>query len=183
VEDEEGMRPDFDLAFEERLMLEKGYADHPSDGGGKTMYGITEEVAKRHNYTGEMRKLPLQIAKAIYLSSYWNKLDCGVLVEHKVASYVFGMAVNHGPMGATGGATRIVQRAVNRVWRYEPHHHIRVDGFWGPQTLSAVQALAIRYPGSILGAMKHERGLTYERICDARVSQRDFWKGWLREVA
>lgn len=177
------MRPDFDLAFQEVLLIEKGYADVPGDAGGKTRYGITEAVARRHNYTGPMNRLPLQVAKAIYASSYWNKLDCGLLMDHRISSYVFDMAVNHGPMGATGGAARIIQRAVNNSHRYWPERRIDVDGWWGAQTLGAVQALANRYPLSLLGAMKAERFTVYERICDSRPSQRKFYRGWIKRCA
>ena len=36
----------FDQAFRELLHHEGSYSDHGSDPGGKTMYGITELVAR-----------------------------------------------------------------------------------------------------------------------------------------
>jgi lysozyme family protein len=36
----------FKQAFEKTLKFEGGYANDPDDHGGKTMYGITEAVAR-----------------------------------------------------------------------------------------------------------------------------------------
>lgn len=177
------MTPSFDLAFREVIEIEGGYSDHPYDEGGKTMYGITEAVARRYNYTGRMQDLPREVARSIFYHDYWQRLDLDHVRNHKVAAYIFDMAVNHGPQGATGGATRIVQRAVNQAWRYWPARHIAVDGWWGPQTLGAVQYLGARYPSTLVAALKSERVKVYERICDMRPSQRDFWRGWLKRCA
>ena len=56
----------FSTAFNDSLLIEKGYSDHPFDAGGKTMYGITEHVARANGYTGEMRDFSAdEIAAAI----------------------------------------------------------------------------------------------------------------------
>ena len=46
------------------LDTEAGYVDNPDDSGGKTKYGITEEMARFYGYEGDMRaylaRLPLK---------------------------------------------------------------------------------------------------------------------------
>ena len=49
--------------------VEGGYADDPADLGGKTNLGITEAVARRHGYTGDMRDLTDSLAYHIYYLS------------------------------------------------------------------------------------------------------------------
>ena len=56
----------FDTEFQRVVLIEGGYSDNPLDSGGKTKYGITEAVARAYGYTGEMRDLPLSVARAIY---------------------------------------------------------------------------------------------------------------------
>ena len=60
----------FNEAFERLLEHEGGYSNHAADKGGKTMYGITEAVARAHGYVGNMRELSADFAKKIYKSSY-----------------------------------------------------------------------------------------------------------------
>ncbi len=55
----------FDTAFTKVLGHEGGFSDHPDDPGGKTRFGVTEAVARRVGYKGEMRELPLDLAKQI----------------------------------------------------------------------------------------------------------------------
>ena len=59
----------FDEAFELLLGHEGNYSDHPADPGGKTRYGITEAVARDVGYRGDMRDLPLDLAKRVYLEN------------------------------------------------------------------------------------------------------------------
>ena len=56
----------FDDAVKRVLMHEGGYSDHAADPGGKTMYGITEAVAREVGYRGDMRELPSELAKRSY---------------------------------------------------------------------------------------------------------------------
>lgn len=56
----------FEKAFNHTVGVEGGYSDHPSDRGGKTMFGITEAVARSYGYSGDMRSMPISTAKDIY---------------------------------------------------------------------------------------------------------------------
>lgn len=52
--------------LEELIKHEGGYVNNPADRGGATKYGITEAVARANGFKGNMRDLPLDVAKAIY---------------------------------------------------------------------------------------------------------------------
>jgi lysozyme family protein len=87
------MQAGFDAAFDELLAHEGGYWDDPA--GGPTMWGITERVARDWGYTGEMRKLPQETARAIYRAKYWTPNQCDQLPPI-LAFQVFDTAVNGG---------------------------------------------------------------------------------------
>ena len=53
----------FDDAIKRVLMHEGGYSDHAADPGGKTMFGITEAVAREVGYRGNMDELPLDYSE------------------------------------------------------------------------------------------------------------------------
>ncbi len=90
------------------------------------MYGITETVAKEEGYTGDMQKLPLDLAKQIYKKRYWDKVNADALPP-SIRLVVFDAAVNSGPRQAT----LWLQRAAG----------VMDDGIIGPKTLAAVNAL------------------------------------------
>jgi len=59
----------FTWAIAHILKVEGGWSDHPADGGGKTKYGITNAVAKRHGI--EVTGITLPQAIKIYYQDYW----------------------------------------------------------------------------------------------------------------
>lgn len=89
----------FDEAFHELLGHEGGYSDHADDPGGKTMWGVTERVARANGYTGDMRNLPVEVAKRIYKKDYWDAVQADILPED-IRYAVFDAAVNSGPVQA-----------------------------------------------------------------------------------
>lgn len=115
----------FDAAFDLLLKHEGGYSDHAADPGGKTMYGITEAVAREVGYKGDMREFPLDLAKRIYKDKYWDAVKAEQLPP-AVRYVVFDAAVNSGP----GQATKWLQRALG----------VLDDGVIGPKTLAAANA-------------------------------------------
>ena len=115
----------FDTAFDLLLGHEGGYSDHAADPGGKTRYGITEALAREVGYKGDMRELPLDLAKRIYLERYWRPVRADDLPPG-VRYAVFDAAVNSGP----AQATRWLQRALG----------VTADGVIGPKTLTAAYA-------------------------------------------
>lgn len=115
----------FEQAFNKVLLAEGGFSDHAADPGGKTRFGITEAVAREVGYRGDMRELPLDLAKRIYKERYWNPIKAEQLPA-AVRYAVFDAAVNSGP----GQSVKWLQRALG----------VKDDGVIGPQTLAAANA-------------------------------------------
>ena len=84
----------FDDVFDDLIVNEGGYSDHPYDPGGKTCWGITENLARDAGYTGHMQDMPLETAKSIYREHYWNSYFDQM--DFRVAFNVFDACVNHG---------------------------------------------------------------------------------------
>jgi lysozyme family protein len=151
----------FDQAFDALLNHEGGYSDHAADPGGKTRYGVTEAVAREVGYRGDMRELPLDLAKQIYKNSYWDAVKADQLPS-AVRYLVFDAAVNSG----VGQAARWLQRAVK----------VKDDGVIGPMTLLAAnqsnpEALARRVLAQRL------------RFMSGLANWPAFSRGWARRIA
>ena len=151
----------FDQAFDILLKHEGGYSDHAADPGGKTRFGITEAVAREAGYRGDMRELPLDLAKQIYKARYWNAVRAEELPE-AIRYAVFDAAANSGP----SRAIRWVQRAVG----------VKDDGIIGPVTLAAVRAAD---PERLLRRILAQR----LRFMAGLSIWPTFGRGWARRIA
>ena len=151
----------FDSAFDLLIKHEGGFVNDPRDGGGATMYGVTEQVARQNGYTGAMKDLTLEYAKIIYRKLYWDACRCEELPE-EVRFPVFDAAVNSG----TGRAIKWLQQSVG----------VADDGVIGNFTLTAV--------------CKAMPTITATRINGIRLlfmtnlpNWNAFGKGWARRIA
>lgn len=151
----------FDQAFDILLKHEGGFVDHPDDPGGATRFGITEAVAREVGYRGDMRGLPLDLAKRIYRERYWDAVRAEQLPA-QVRYVVFDAAVNSG----VGQAARWLQRAVG----------VRDDGVIGPQTLAAV---AQHNPEALTRRFLSQR----LRFMSGLANWPAFGRGWARRIA
>ena len=151
----------FDQAFDALLGHEGGYSDHAADPGGKTRYGITEAVARAAGYRGDMRELPVDLAKRIALEEYWTPVGCEEWPD-AIRFDVFDVAYNSG----VGTAIKMVQRAA----------FAEADGKVGPKTRLAVKAMN---PLMLLARINGAR-LAY--LADLPTWPA-FGRGWARRVA
>jgi lysozyme family protein len=117
----------FLTAFDKLLKHEGDYSDHKDDPGGKTRYGVTEAVAREAGYRGDMRELPLDLARRIYKERYWDAVQAESLPAD-VRYIVFDGAVNSG----VAQSAKWLQRACG----------VKDDGVIGPQTIRAANALS-----------------------------------------
>lgn len=177
----------FDRAFQDLVMVERGYSDHPSDTGGKTMYGITEAVARAHGWKGDMKDLPLDTAKEIYRAQYWDllRLDPIAALSEPIAFELFDTGVNCG----VGVAAKFLQRALNSFNRQaRDYADMHIDCVIGPMTITALRAyLALRgHDGEVvmLRALNDQQGTRYIELGEMRAENEDFEFGWfLKRVA
>jgi lysozyme family protein len=153
---------DFNRAFDILTSsdFEGEYSNHPADPGGKTRFGITEEVARRHGYPGSMAELPLDLAKTIYKAEYWDVVRADELPAD-MRYPLFDAAVNSGP-------TRAI------MWMQEMLG-LADDGNFGPVTMAAVQACD---PERIAGRMLGRRLIFMSKLS----TWPSFGKGWARRV-
>ena len=151
----------FATAFEKLLGHEGGYSNHKDDPGGETMWGITKRVAVQNGYTDDMRSMPVETARAIYKSMYWDAVQAENLPAD-VRYIVFDGAVNSG----VTQAAMWLQRACG----------VKDDGVIGPQTIRAANAL-------------HSEGLKRKilaqrlRFMAGLSNWPAFGRGWARRIA
>lgn len=150
----------FDTAFEKLVGFEGDYSNDKDDPGGATRYGITEQVARENGYSGSMRELPLDFAKAVYKRKYWDAIQADSLPP-AVRYAVFDSAVNSG----VGQATRWLQRALG----------VKDDGVIGPKTLKAIAEQA---PDGLLRRFLGQRLVFLTTLPNWPA----FAKGWARRV-
>lgn len=149
----------FDDAFTLLIGREGKYSNNPRDPGGETMWGITIKTARRNGYYGDMRQLPLQMAKQIAKREYWDVIS-GDQLPPELAFQVFDMQYNGGP------AAKTLQRALG----------VEEDGWIGPQTIAAAKSADLPKTIARFDAYR----LLY--LCDL-ATWPDFGKGWARRIA
>ena len=151
----------FDQAFRELLHHEGSYSDHAADPGGKTMYGITELVAREVGYRGNMNELPLDLARRIYLEKYWKPVSADDLPP-AIRYAVFDAAVNSG----TGQSIIWLQRALG----------VQSDGIIGPVTIRAAYAADPQL-------LKSKILATRLKFMSNLSTWPSFGRGWARRIA
>jgi lysozyme family protein len=146
----------FETAYGSLELEEGGYSNDPQDPGGETMYGITKRVAVACGYTGEMRDLPLDVAKGIAKSEYWDKFQCDQLPS-AVAFQVFDTAYNG------GHPVQWLQAAVGAA----------VDGIIGAATIGAVRGTDVWKVLALFNASRLEylASLKQQEFADGRMNR------------
>jgi lysozyme family protein len=122
---------------------------------------VTEAVARAAIYSGDMRELPLNLAKTIYRSHYWDAVRGDELPEG-VRYYAFDAA-------AASGVRQSVlwlQRALG----------VTADGVLGPVTLAAAHAAN---PDKLKARLLSQR----LRFMAGLSNWPSFSRGWSRRVA
>lgn len=150
----------FDTAFDRLIGHEGLYSNNPADPGGETMWGVTLTVARASGYTGPMKDLPRDTAKAIYRAQYWDAIRADQLPD-QVRFDIFDAAVNSG----VKQAVKWLQRVVG----------VSEDGIIGAATLAAASAacndIGRRYSGVRLKFMTD------------LPTWPSFGRGWARRIA
>ncbi len=141
--------------------MEGDYSDHADDPGGKTRFGITEATARRFGYKGDMRELPVDLAKRIYLGEYWNPVQADKFPQ--VVRYpLFDAAVNSG----VSQSILWLQRALG----------VKADGIVGPITVGAAYTVDANTLRNRLIAQRL-------RFMTDLKNWPSFSRGWARRIA
>ncbi|MBI3936755.1 MAG: hypothetical protein HY323_07240 [Betaproteobacteria bacterium] len=178
----EGLTGPFYRALARTLGHEGGYGNDPRDHGGATRWGITEAVARRHGYEGDMRALPVGVAQMIYDEDYWRplRLDDVARWHEPVALELFDVGVNLGSVMA-GRFLQIALNALNRAGELYPN--LEVDGRIGPVTLAALPRLMLALDKlTCLKMLLCQRGTYYLALTERRETDEAFVRGWFGRV-
>ncbi len=171
----------FDKAWEDTGRAEGGFVDDPNDSGGATNWGITERVARKFGYTGDMRDLPKSTATQIAKKEYWDVmlLDDIAALSESIALELFDTGFNAG----TGRAGKFLQRAVNVFNRRgQDYNDIIVDGAVGSKSVAALRAFLNKRGKQgetvMLRALNALQGEFYVELAERREKDETFIYGW-----
>lgn len=158
--------------------------NHPDDTGGPTRWGITERVARRYGYTGDMRSLPKEVAAEIYRRGYWSKVggEDVAVIHLPLAAEMFDTAVNMGPYWPVAWLQRWLNVYNQKARRYAD---VTVDGVMGPGTLAALRAFAAHRGEDGLHvltvSLNCSQGARYLDLAEAREANESFIFGWMSQ--
>lgn len=161
------------------------YANHPSDPGGETMWGIIKTTAVRHGYTGPMKSLPRDTAVKIYYTEYAVQPGFAAVAEISAAigAELFDSGVNVG-VGRPPIWFQEWLNAFNQRGKLYPD--IAEDGIIRPggETIRAFQAYLAKRGAEaekvMLAALNADQAMRYKTITRAKETNEDFTFGWIR---
>lgn len=174
---------DYEVIINGIIKREDGYVDHPADRGGPTNYGITQAVARENGWKGDMRDLPLALARSIYRARYITtpRFDAIVQISERIGAELIDTGVNMGPQIAATFIQRWLNAFNTDGSRYAD---VFVDGRIGSVTLRTLQAyLAWRGADGeavMLAALNSTQGERYLEIAERDLTQRAFIYGQVR---
>ena len=151
------------------LINEGGYSNHPSDPGGATNMGVTQNV---YNNYRTKSGLGIQSVKLIsddevyeiYFSLYWIPMKLEQINNKDLVLQVFDMGVNSG----IRTSIKILQRLIK----------VSDDGYIGPATVMAIE----KYNGNIVEDFTQRRKKFYNALTNAKPELKVFLKGWINRV-
>lgn len=169
--------------IEATIGKEGGYSNHSADRGGPTRWGITEAVARKNGYRGDMRNLPRETAVAIYRQVYAINPGFAAVanISPAIGEELFDTGVNMGP----SVPSLWLQQCLNGLNDGgKLYSDIREDGDIGSGTLAALSAY-LKARGAegervLLKALNCLQGARYVELARTRAASEAFLYGWLR---
>lgn len=157
--------------------VEGGYVDNKKDPGGKTNHGMTEAVARKNGWTGDMKDLPKEFAQSVYYEDYIVKPGFLPIIELSpaVAEEMVDSAVNTGP----AQPSRWFQQTLNTLG-----YPVKVDGQIGPATIEAYKALQKRRGSKVacqitIKSLDGQQLQYYIQITQKNPKLQEFTAGWM----
>jgi lysozyme family protein len=158
------MNTNWEACFKELIEHEGGYVNHPSDPGGRTNLGITQEVwedwVDRAVNEAEMRGMSPEKVKPLYKDLYWDRIK-GDKLPSGVDYVVFDAAVNSGCFRAA----KWLQESVGA----------KTDGIIGEYTIGLVRLME---PGMLI----EKYSSTRLEFLKGLLTWPTFGEGWKRRV-
>jgi lysozyme family protein len=190
---------DFEIAFDETMHFEGGYANDPDDRGGETYRGIArrfhdqwsgwsiiDEIKREspndfRDRLDQHAELQEQV-KTFYRSTFWRAIGGDEIEDQHIANELFDTGVNQG----AGTAIRYLQESLNLLNRKPAETpDLEVDGVMGKKTLERLRQTIEnerRRPDSLLKLLNLFQGNRYIVRAQQDATQRKFIRGWLTRV-
>lgn len=179
----------FDEAIQVVLKHEGGLVDDKDDVGGITNYGISLSYLEKERLSGKMmdeidfnrndyidsediRHLPLEAAKSVYKTFWWNRYGYSLIEDQELATCIFDIAINIGPRRCHV----IFQEAINH---FLTGMKIKEDGLLGKITLSKANGMS---SSALLSVFKTMVGDFYKEKCRENPNRAKYLRGWLNRL-
>lgn len=168
---------EFEPAVEVVLKHEGAYSE---DHAGPTRWGVILAVLREEDPAwadrdgdgdvdgDDVRALSRDDAAAVFRRQWWDRYGYGAIASQAVATKLFDLAVNLGPVQAH----RIAQRAALAATRAE----LADDGILGPRTRAVLDAAP---EAPMLAAMRSEAAGVYRLILAKHPEWEIYRAGWL----
>ncbi len=169
----------YEIAFNVLLKHECGYTNNPSDPGGPTNFGITQnELTRCHKQLklpSDVKELTKEQARIYYKSQWWDKYNYKAINSLYMATKIFDMAVN---MGSEQAHT-LAQRSANSCG-----HHLVVDGVLGPKSIAALNEIYVHNRESDFKVeIREEQASLYNFLVVQNPKLKIFLRGWLKRAS
>lgn len=163
------------------IEIEGGYVDDSYDSGGKTRYGITVNIARKNGYKGDMKDLPLGLAKNIYIKKYWDSLNLDKI--EKLSAVITEELVDTGINLGINKAAKFLQRSLNVLNNNQKYYSdIIVDGNIGSKTINSLKKfLSVRGKKGeniLFNMLNCLQGNFYIQLAEKRKKDEKFIYGW-----
>jgi type VI secretion system secreted protein VgrG len=153
------------------LQNEGGFVDDPSDSGGATNFGITEETLSRkrgsHATREDIKSLTRDEAKQVYYAFWWTPLQLSSVQNEAIATAILDMSVNMG----LSVVVRFAQ--ISCCVCGKP---VTVDNKMGEATVKALNEVVTK---DWFEAFEDQVSSHYENIAKKNPKDQKFLKGWL----
>ena len=169
--------------IDEIIEIEGGYVDDPDDSGGETNFGITKKVALENGYTGDMKLMPVEVARKIYEDKYWEPLHLSAI--EKMSTIVAEELADTGVNMGVARAAKFLQRSLNVLNnRGKIYPDLIVDSQLGAQSLHALGEFLSRRGlegESVLYKMLNSlQGSFYVVLSERREKDEKYVYGWFK---
>ena len=152
-----------DYSFVQRE--EGGYVNDPSDSGGATMAGVTQNTYDLYRKSKNYETRPVRYCTRLEQSDIYE----GIWKDCKASELPKGLSMMHFDFAVNAGnnqAAKVLQRSVN----------VADDGIIGPVTMKAVQGSNIE---ETILRYAAERRKFYNALVAKRPKDAKFLNGWL----
>ena len=161
----------------------KIFTDYPTDKGGPTKLGITQDSlndyhawkeGKAKSIPTDAKNLTPEDARTIYKEFYHDRYRVGEIVDPKMAEHIFDINVNPGP----DRAARWAQQEINRVTGAD----VKMDGIMGSKTIHALNTLNPEQRRQVMNGIADKRETFYNRRAEGEPDQKDYLPGWINRA-